>query len=83
MTASEGVDRPQDQKKAVLHYHRADGDYEGWGLHTWTGAANPTQDQAVAAGLRQGQFRRDLRGAPRRHVPQLHRPPGRREGHLQ
>ncbi|MFD6025012.1 pullulanase-type alpha-1,6-glucosidase [Streptomyces griseoluteus] len=32
----------QDQGKAVLHYHRADGDYDGWGLHTWTGAANPT-----------------------------------------
>ncbi|MFK4110216.1 pullulanase-type alpha-1,6-glucosidase [Streptomyces sp. NPDC002176] len=32
----------QDQGKAVLHYHRADGNYDGWGLHTWTGAANPT-----------------------------------------
>ncbi|WP_432103030.1 pullulanase-type alpha-1,6-glucosidase [Streptomyces sp. bgisy091] len=33
---------PQDTAKAVLHYHRADGDYTGWGLHTWTGAAAPT-----------------------------------------
>ncbi|MFD6278267.1 pullulanase-type alpha-1,6-glucosidase [Streptomyces sp. NPDC060209] len=33
---------PQDTGKAVLHYHRADGDYTGWGLHTWTGAAAPT-----------------------------------------
>ncbi|MDX3061513.1 pullulanase-type alpha-1,6-glucosidase [Streptomyces sp. ND04-05B] len=33
---------PQDTGKAVLHYHRADGDYDGWGLHTWTGAAAPT-----------------------------------------
>ncbi|MFC7010796.1 pullulanase-type alpha-1,6-glucosidase [Streptomyces viridiviolaceus] len=32
----------QDTTKAVLHYHRADGDYDGWGLHVWTGAANPT-----------------------------------------
>ncbi|MEZ3182110.1 pullulanase-type alpha-1,6-glucosidase [Streptomyces pimonensis] len=32
----------QDTSKAVLHYHRADGDYDGWGLHTWTGAAHPT-----------------------------------------
>ncbi|MEW1642191.1 pullulanase-type alpha-1,6-glucosidase [Streptomyces sp. NPDC091219] len=32
----------QDTTKAVLHYHRADGDYTGWGLHVWTGAANPT-----------------------------------------
>ncbi|MFE1803217.1 pullulanase-type alpha-1,6-glucosidase [Streptomyces sp. NPDC059517] len=31
-----------DRTKAVLHYHRADGTYDGWGLHTWTGAANPT-----------------------------------------
>ncbi|MFE2045738.1 alpha-amylase family glycosyl hydrolase [Streptomyces sp. NPDC059477] len=33
---------PQDQSKAVLNYHRADGDYDGWGLHVWTGAARPT-----------------------------------------
>ncbi|MES9523098.1 pullulanase-type alpha-1,6-glucosidase [Streptomyces capoamus] len=32
----------QDETKAVLHYHRADGNYDGWGLHVWTGAANPT-----------------------------------------
>ncbi|MEU6353341.1 pullulanase-type alpha-1,6-glucosidase [Streptomyces sp. NPDC047072] len=32
----------QDRTKAILHYHRADGDYDGWGLHVWTGAANPT-----------------------------------------
>ncbi|MFC8790505.1 pullulanase-type alpha-1,6-glucosidase [Streptomyces cinereoruber] len=31
-----------DKTKAVLHYQRADGDYDGWGLHTWTGAAQPT-----------------------------------------
>ncbi|MFF7139855.1 pullulanase-type alpha-1,6-glucosidase [Streptomyces nodosus] len=32
----------QDTTRAVLHYHRADGDYAGWGLHVWTGAADPT-----------------------------------------
>ncbi|MER6958589.1 pullulanase-type alpha-1,6-glucosidase [Streptomyces sp. NPDC000618] len=32
----------QDKTKAVVHYHRADGTYDGWGLHVWTGAANPT-----------------------------------------
>ncbi|WP_031498586.1 pullulanase-type alpha-1,6-glucosidase [Streptomyces bicolor] len=32
----------QDKSKAVIHYHRADGAYDGWGLHVWTGAANPT-----------------------------------------
>ncbi|MER5445526.1 pullulanase-type alpha-1,6-glucosidase [Streptomyces sp. NPDC002764] len=32
----------QDKSKAVIHYHRADGNYDGWGLHVWTGAANPT-----------------------------------------
>ncbi|GGW83211.1 pullulanase-type alpha-1,6-glucosidase [Streptomyces lomondensis] len=31
-----------DRSKAVLHYHRADGNYDGWGLHVWTGAAHPT-----------------------------------------
>ncbi|MEY9990832.1 pullulanase-type alpha-1,6-glucosidase [Streptomyces sp. V4I8] len=31
-----------DKTKAVLHYQRPDGDYDGWGLHVWTGAANPT-----------------------------------------
>ncbi|MER5222699.1 pullulanase-type alpha-1,6-glucosidase [Streptomyces flaveus] len=41
-TAPDGAYPPQDKTKAVLHYHRADGDYDGWGLHTWTGAANPT-----------------------------------------
>ncbi|GHE97913.1 alpha-amylase family glycosyl hydrolase [Streptomyces fumanus] len=34
---------PQDGTKAVLHYHRPDGDYEGWGLHTWTGSADPPE----------------------------------------
>ncbi|MEU3144056.1 pullulanase-type alpha-1,6-glucosidase [Streptomyces sp. NPDC006999] len=32
----------QDKSKAVLHYQRADGDHDGWGLHVWTGAAEPT-----------------------------------------
>ncbi|WP_329241870.1 pullulanase-type alpha-1,6-glucosidase [Streptomyces canus] len=32
----------QDRTKAVIHYHRADGNYAGWGLHAWRGAANPT-----------------------------------------
>ncbi|MFH9572650.1 pullulanase-type alpha-1,6-glucosidase [Streptomyces sp. NPDC017454] len=32
----------QDKTKAVLHYHRADGNYDGWGLHVWGDAANPT-----------------------------------------
>ncbi|MGW0685815.1 pullulanase-type alpha-1,6-glucosidase [Streptomyces sp. NPDC002754] len=41
-TRPDGVYPPQDAKKAVIHVHRPDGDYEGWGLHTWTGAANPT-----------------------------------------
>ncbi|MFI8422883.1 pullulanase-type alpha-1,6-glucosidase [Streptomyces sp. NPDC085479] len=33
---------PQDKTKAVLHYQREDGNYDGWGLHLWTGAAQPT-----------------------------------------
>ncbi|WP_414720846.1 pullulanase-type alpha-1,6-glucosidase [Streptomyces sp.] len=42
-TAPAGAYPPQDTAKAVLHYHRADGDYTGWGLHVWTGAAQPTE----------------------------------------
>jgi pullulanase-type alpha-1,6-glucosidase len=38
----DGVYPPQDAAKAVIHVRRADGDYDGWGLHTWTGAASPT-----------------------------------------
>ncbi|MFE5299900.1 pullulanase-type alpha-1,6-glucosidase [Streptomyces sp. NPDC056632] len=41
-SAPDGAYPPQDTTKAVLHYKRADGDHTGWGLHTWTGAANPT-----------------------------------------
>jgi pullulanase-type alpha-1,6-glucosidase len=29
-------------KVAVLHYRRTGGDYAGWGLHLWDGAASPT-----------------------------------------
>ncbi|MFB9239113.1 pullulanase-type alpha-1,6-glucosidase [Plantactinospora siamensis] len=35
-------DPPVDQTTATLHYRRADGNYGGWGLHVWDGAANPT-----------------------------------------
>ncbi|MFI5664443.1 pullulanase-type alpha-1,6-glucosidase [Streptomyces sp. NPDC051684] len=41
-TRPDGVYPPQDVTKAIIHVHRPDGDYDGWGLHTWTGAANPT-----------------------------------------
>jgi pullulanase-type alpha-1,6-glucosidase len=41
-SAPDGAYPPQDKTKAVLHYHRPDGNYDGWGLHTWTGAATPT-----------------------------------------
>ncbi|SCF04085.1 pullulanase-type alpha-1,6-glucosidase [Micromonospora mirobrigensis] len=27
---------------AVIHWRKADGNYDGWGLHLWDGAANPT-----------------------------------------
>ncbi|MFI6683725.1 pullulanase-type alpha-1,6-glucosidase [Streptomyces sp. NPDC050485] len=40
--APPGARPPQDKSKVVLHYSRSDGDYDGWGLHTWTGAASPT-----------------------------------------
>ncbi|WBB67455.1 pullulanase-type alpha-1,6-glucosidase [Micromonospora sp. WMMD812] len=36
-------DPPVEEGTAVIHYRRADGNYDGWGLHLWDGAANPTQ----------------------------------------
>ncbi|MFE6650140.1 pullulanase-type alpha-1,6-glucosidase, partial [Nocardioides sp. NPDC057772] len=39
----DGIYPAPDTSKAVIHFHRPDGDYDGWGLHTWTGAANPTE----------------------------------------
>ncbi|MER6366489.1 pullulanase-type alpha-1,6-glucosidase [Kitasatospora sp. NPDC001527] len=41
-TADPGPANTPPANTAVLHYNRADGDYDGWGLHTWTGAAAPT-----------------------------------------
>ncbi|MFE6891266.1 pullulanase-type alpha-1,6-glucosidase [Streptomyces sp. NPDC057694] len=41
-TRPDGVYPAQDKTKAIIHVHRADGDYDGWGLHTWTGAAQGT-----------------------------------------
>ncbi|SNY75097.1 pullulanase-type alpha-1,6-glucosidase [Paractinoplanes atraurantiacus] len=35
-------DPVQDQSTAIIHYRRADGNYDGWGLHVWDGAASPT-----------------------------------------
>ncbi|MGS2615462.1 pullulanase-type alpha-1,6-glucosidase [Micromonospora sp. LZ34] len=35
-------DPPVSEGTAVIHYRRADGNYDGWGLHLWDGAANPT-----------------------------------------
>ncbi|MET8084168.1 pullulanase-type alpha-1,6-glucosidase [Micromonospora sp. NPDC005237] len=32
-----------EEGTAVIHYRRADGKYDGWGLHLWDGAANPTE----------------------------------------
>ncbi|MER7401093.1 pullulanase-type alpha-1,6-glucosidase [Streptomyces sp. NPDC000070] len=42
VTTERPDDPAPDRTKAVLHYHRADGNYDGWGLHVWTGAAHPT-----------------------------------------
>ncbi|WP_442906786.1 pullulanase-type alpha-1,6-glucosidase [Kitasatospora sp. NBC_01246] len=41
-TANPGPANTQPAGTAVIHYNRADGDYTGWGLHDWTGAATPT-----------------------------------------
>ncbi|MFG1890959.1 pullulanase-type alpha-1,6-glucosidase [Micromonospora sp. NPDC049051] len=35
-------DPPVADGTALIHYRRADGNHDGWGLHVWDGAANPT-----------------------------------------
>ncbi|MFI6480774.1 pullulanase-type alpha-1,6-glucosidase [Nonomuraea sp. NPDC050663] len=35
--------RAAAENTAILHYHRPDGAYSGWGLHVWSGAATPTE----------------------------------------
>ncbi|GAA2699615.1 pullulanase-type alpha-1,6-glucosidase [Actinoplanes palleronii] len=35
-------DPAQDTSTAVIHWRKADGDYDGWGLHVWDGAATGT-----------------------------------------
>ncbi|GAB3963608.1 hypothetical protein GCM10028832_21910 [Streptomyces sparsus] len=54
--APDGTYPPQDETKAVIHYHRADGDYDGWGLHTWTGAAEPTDWSEPLRPVKQNTF---------------------------
>jgi hypothetical protein len=31
------------QETATIHYHRPDGEYDGWGLHVWGAAAQETR----------------------------------------
>ena len=58
-------DPPVDQGTAVIHYRRADGNYDGWGLHLWDGAANPTDWAAPAAAGADRRLRRGVPGAAR------------------
>ena len=37
------VYRAASENVAILHYHRPDGNYEGWGLHLWGDVATPTE----------------------------------------
>ncbi|MFC1406845.1 MULTISPECIES: pullulanase-type alpha-1,6-glucosidase [Streptacidiphilus] len=41
-TTNPGATSTVPADTAVIHYHRTDGNYTGWGLHDWTGAATPT-----------------------------------------
>ncbi|MFJ4962307.1 pullulanase-type alpha-1,6-glucosidase [Streptomyces sp. NPDC088729] len=47
---------PQDTGKAVLNYHRPDGDYDGWGLHVWAGAKEPTDWSKPLAPVRKNAY---------------------------
>lgn len=33
-------DEPAVVNQAMIHYHRADGNYDEWGLHVWDGSAD-------------------------------------------
>ncbi|WP_042414374.1 pullulanase-type alpha-1,6-glucosidase [Streptacidiphilus anmyonensis] len=41
-TSDPGASDTVPAGQVIVHYHRADGNYAGWGMHVWTGAANPT-----------------------------------------
>ena len=54
---------------ATIRYHRADGDYDGWGLHLWGDAIDPadgTEWDVTATARRCRRLRRVLAGAARR-----------------
>ncbi|RAJ42835.1 pullulanase-type alpha-1,6-glucosidase [Kitasatospora sp. SolWspMP-SS2h] len=55
-TANPDGAQPVPEGKAVIHYRRADGNYTGWGLHDWTGAATPTDWGSPLAPARQDAF---------------------------
>ncbi|MQM25724.1 pullulanase-type alpha-1,6-glucosidase [Glycomyces albidus] len=42
--------------KAVIHYQRPEGDHDGWTLHTWEGAADPTDWNAGLQPVRTDSF---------------------------
>ncbi|MDR7277957.1 pullulanase-type alpha-1,6-glucosidase [Catenuloplanes atrovinosus] len=45
-----------DQGTAIIHYRRPAGDYDGWGLHVWDGAATPTTWDAPLMPVRQDAY---------------------------
>ncbi|MDR3032094.1 MAG: DUF3372 domain-containing protein, partial [Kitasatospora sp.] len=55
-TANPDAAQPVPDGKAVIHYRRADGNYTGWGLHDWTGAAAPTDWGSPLMPARQDAF---------------------------
>ena len=42
-TQTTAAETPIPQGYARIHYYRPDGQYQGWGLHLWDGAATPTE----------------------------------------
>ncbi|GLH98980.1 pullulanase-type alpha-1,6-glucosidase [Phytohabitans aurantiacus] len=54
--ATEHDKPPVEDGVALLHYRRANGDYDGWGLHVWDGAASPTEWSAPLAPVARDAF---------------------------
>ncbi len=80
------VTRPPRRATSTIHYQRPDGDYDGWGLHLWGDAIDPSEGTDVGRrpsrrprSTTTGRTGRSSLGGCDA-ARQLHHPQGRREG---
>ena len=69
---------------AIVHYHRWNGDYDGWGMHLWAGSAEPGIEWTKPLHARLGEdtfgVYWKIRLTPDAARDGLHHPQGRQEG---